>query len=236
VTTSRVESGRRGGQATLHRYGVQSLAEWGKQGGRPPNEAQQWVRDLIARGAKVARGHTIGRKDTSLFILLPCPTCGKERWIRLLKGLPESTHCRHCAGFHSHWKGGRVQGSDGYIKIKLQPGNPFYGMRKAGGYVFEHRLVMAQHLGRPLHSWEVVHHKDGNKGNNSLDNLQLATRNSHATDHNKGYQNGYADGFADGRAGRVKALTAEVSTLKAEIARLHNYSDGTPVQRPLQIV
>ena len=32
---------------------------------------------------------------------------------------------------------------------------------------------MAEHLGRPLESWEVVHHIDGDNCNNSLDNLLL---------------------------------------------------------------
>lgn len=41
-----------------------------------------------------------------------------------------------------------------------------------------HRLVMEQHLGRPLLKSEVVHHIDGNKRNNAIDNLQLATSHS----------------------------------------------------------
>jgi transposase-like protein len=36
-----------------------------------------------------------------------------------------------------------------------------------------HRFVMAEHLGRALMPWETVHHIDGNRGNNDIDNLQL---------------------------------------------------------------
>jgi hypothetical protein len=46
-------------------------------------------------------------------------------------------------------------------------------MRDCKGYVLEHRLVMAQHLGRPLSRNETVHHKDTNALNNDFSNLQL---------------------------------------------------------------
>lgn len=73
------------------------------------------------------------------------------------------------------WKGGVRMSKDGYREI-LSRGHPY--ARKGTHYVLEHRLVMEKMIGRYLLPNEVVHHKDGNRLNNSPENLQLFSENS----------------------------------------------------------
>lgn len=62
-----------------------------------------------------------------------------------------------------------------------------YKPRKIDGKKYdEHRLVFEKHLGRKLKSEEVVHHIDGDKGNNLLSNLMLfPTKSAHTKFHMK---------------------------------------------------
>lgn len=53
------------------------------------------------------------------------------------------------------------------------------------GTVLEHRERMEMKLGRKLDSDEVVHHKDHDRKNNRLSNLEVISRSEHASHHNK---------------------------------------------------
>lgn len=73
----------------------------------------------------------------------------------------------------SNWKGGRKRDSGGYVLI-LKHDHP----NAHQGYVAEHRLVMERALGRYLESWEIVHHKNGMKDDNRIENLELLPKQS----------------------------------------------------------
>jgi hypothetical protein len=118
---------------------------------------------------------------------------------------------------HSNWKGGRYMLSDGYIYVRVLKESFFYPMANNKGYVREHRLIMAQHLNRCLAPFEVVHHKNGIRDDNRLENLELSTANSHIKDHNKGYQDGYRKGLLDGRSIRIKQLLLQIEKLEEQL-------------------
>lgn len=73
---------------------------------------------------------------------------------------------------HPAWKGGK-QVRHGYVLVWVSPEDPMRCMAHQDGYVLEHRLVMARHLGRPLAEAETVHHIDGDRSRNVIENLQL---------------------------------------------------------------
>lgn len=68
----------------------------------------------------------------------------------------------------------RFLSEQGYWRVSVP--DEFASMRDARGRCFEHRLVMAQHLGRPLRDFENVHHLNGDRADNRLENLELWTK------------------------------------------------------------
>lgn len=114
-----------------------------------------------------------------------CPQCGKGRWV-ILSATKRNDYTGLCHQCNASVRGGkrmktngRWVNSQGYILILLQPDDFFYPMTGKDGYVLEHRLVMARYLKRCLHSWEIVHHCNHKRNDNSIENLQLVSDDRH---------------------------------------------------------
>lgn len=64
--------------------------------------------------------------------------------------------------------------SHGYVKIYLGRNHPGADSK---GYVYEHRYIMEQVIGRELEHKEIVHHRDKDKKNNIPENLMIVISN-----------------------------------------------------------
>lgn len=144
------------------------------------------------------RGKDINKcGDSKLYEWAICPVCKIGRWRP--RDIRKSTQerCTYCANRYkktfvgeqnSQWKGGFYIERNGYKHVILRKDDPYYPMANGIGYVAEHRLVMAKHLGRCLSKKEIVHHKHTkypsgsieDKQDNRIENLELiSTQETH---------------------------------------------------------
>lgn len=143
-----------------------------------------------------------------------CPNCSIPRWVQL-KDRNKYPKCRKCLNKgktrekSGSWKGGVKSNYAGYKMILLQPDDPYYPMLNRSGYAMEHRLVMAKHIGRCLLNWEVVHHINGIKDDNRIENLKLIACN--------GEHNTQVEQTLITQAKLIKKLEAEIAILKIQL-------------------
>jgi ribosomal protein S27E len=151
----------------------------------------------------------LGKNYRGRFQYVACPQCGNPHWVALStlhdqrceKGLCRSCVSSRIAKANKYrintienrlskslrmrgknnpaWKGGKFKTHGGYIELYLHPDDFYCAMANERHRVKEHRLVMAKSLGRCLHTWEIVHHKNHIKDDNRIENLQLVTDDRH---------------------------------------------------------
>ena len=95
--------------------------------------------------------------------------------------LSDETKRKISESHKKHGPGHKKKRQDGYIVVHY----PDHPNSTKSGYVMEHKLVMEKHIGRYLEKDEVVHHKNGNRADNRIENLALMTFNEHSALHLK---------------------------------------------------
>jgi hypothetical protein len=127
-----------------------------------------------------------GKKHRLRCTVKVCEQCGDE-YVAVPSVAKKSRFCsRDCfgktrRGVHdwraeraARWNGGVVK-RRGYILVYAPDHHSIVGRGTQRKYVLEHRLVMEAHLGRPLADGERVHHLNGVRDDNRLENLELWT-------------------------------------------------------------
>lgn len=140
-------------------------------------EGENWYRERRFK----YKGKSYIRKQ--LLFKIICKICGNISITqsRNTKTCSQSCHFKQFKGIKNHkWKGGGMTG-DGYKWI-YDFGNP---MADSRGRVREHRYIMSKKIGRPLTRFEEIHHINGNKLDNRIENMILVSKSEHMSIHEK---------------------------------------------------
>ena len=116
------------------------------------------------------KGHKIrlGMKHTAETIEKMRKHCGHPVSDETIKKIKLATIGKRMGVENPRWKGGRYKTKSGYIQILIN-----------GVYKLEHREKIEKLLGRALEEYEHIHHLNGIKDDNRLENLKLVINKNH---------------------------------------------------------
>lgn len=149
----------------------------GKEAVRRASQVKNPERTFCSRDCYVASDYYAANRDAANARRYagkreshPCLACGAAV-ERPVSQFNERVFCsRDCWRTEFRTRAHKQVTKNGYIRVFVGRGEPGADV---SGHILEHRLVMQQHLGRTLHQHETVHHMNGNRADNRLENLEL---------------------------------------------------------------
>lgn len=119
-------------------------------------------------------------KTSEIGVRVTCSMkCSAKHRKIYMKG--EGNHQHGLKGnLNASWKDGKRISNYGYVLIYVGKENG----RGSDDYALEHRVLMERHIGRKLLRQEIVHHKNGIKTDNRIENLEIMSLSEHTSKHN----------------------------------------------------
>lgn len=147
-----------------------------RNGGAPRGRGSYSFPGMKDRAVHVRERYEAGERlaDIAVDLGLSFSTVNKDLIAgggRTRSQLGEKRNMRGAA--NPSWKGGHHLTVTGYRMVWVGDDDSNSDMRGYKNFVLEHRLVMARALGRPLLRTETVHHINGDRLDNRIENLQL---------------------------------------------------------------
>lgn len=147
-----------------------------------PIESAEWrnTRKGIWHRAIKTKRNGIPVTEWAIYYEKTCAFCGENCLVKLIRHKYCSIDCgnkgaKRFGNKSNRWKGGRANIASGYVMLLIS--------RNPRRYVFEHRHIMEILLKRSLTTSEIVHHKNGIRNDNRVENLEVMTRAAHCLLH-----------------------------------------------------